>query len=58
MNTEHEQECQHEDTERGLCGACNGSGEGMHDGTICGSCNGSSESQYVYCTDCGECVND
>lgn len=23
-----------------MCSACNGSGEGMHDGTTCGSCNG------------------
>ena len=23
-----------------LCDACNGSGEGMYDGTICGACRG------------------
>ena len=23
-----------------LCPSCNGSGEGMHDGSSCGSCNG------------------
>lgn len=27
--------------ERGVCGGCNGSGEGMHEGARCGSCGGS-----------------
>ena len=27
----------------GICSACNGSGEGMHDGSICGYCNGMGE---------------
>jgi hypothetical protein len=32
-----------------LCNTCNGSGEGMHDGSICLSCNGVGEHRY-YCT--------
>jgi hypothetical protein len=30
-----------EDSSELLCGTCNGSGEGMHDGTRCMSCRGS-----------------
>lgn len=26
-----------------ICGACNGSGEGMHDGAICSECRGKGE---------------
>ena len=32
-----------EDNEPGLCPNCNGSGEGMHDGTTCTHCKGSGE---------------
>ncbi len=31
----------HDDDTEYLCGACNGSGEGMYDGSTCGSCKGS-----------------
>jgi DnaJ-class molecular chaperone len=29
-----------EQEEEKLCGACNGSGEGMYDGTVCSTCKG------------------
>jgi hypothetical protein len=32
-----------DDSEPGICPACNGSGEGMHDGTTCGTCKGEGE---------------
>lgn len=32
-----------EEEEDGICGACNGSGEGMYDGSRCYSCKGSGE---------------
>lgn len=32
-----------DDDEGGICSACNGSGEGMHDGTTCGTCHGRGE---------------
>lgn len=31
------------DTEPGICSACDGSGEGMFDGTRCSSCGGRGE---------------
>ena len=31
------------DGEPGICPACNGSGEGMHDGTRCVTCKGAGE---------------
>jgi len=31
------------DSEPGICPACNGSGEGMHEGTTCGTCKGEGE---------------
>ena len=34
-----------EEDEPGLCACCNGSGEGMHDGTICAHCKGTGESK-------------
>lgn len=58
MHEHEEMECQHEETERGGCSTCAGSGEGMHDGTFCGSCNGSGEGQYLYCEECGECIEE
>jgi hypothetical protein len=33
----------HDDSEPGICPACNGSGEGMHEGTTCGTCKGEGE---------------
>jgi len=38
-----------EDEESGICGACNGSGEGMYDGSTCYSCGGAGEA----CNSCG-----
>lgn len=32
-----------DDSELGICPACNGSGEGMHDGTRCYQCKGAGE---------------
>jgi len=32
-----------DDSEPGICPACNGSGEGQHDGTTCYSCKGAGE---------------
>jgi len=32
------------DYELGICDACNGSGEGMHEGTTCRVCKGKGES--------------
>jgi len=32
-------EIESHDSEK-LCGACNGSGEGMYDGTVCSTCKG------------------
>jgi hypothetical protein len=32
------------DDEEGICEACNGSGEGMHEDTTCHACKGSGES--------------
>jgi hypothetical protein len=31
------------DSEPGICPACNGSGEGQHEGTTCYSCKGAGE---------------
>lgn len=31
------------DSEPGICPACSGSGEGMHDGTRCVTCKGAGE---------------
>lgn len=31
------------DDEPTICGCCNGSGEGMYDGSTCGACRGSGE---------------
>ena len=31
------------DSELGICPACNGSGEGMHEGTTCTTCKGAGE---------------
>jgi hypothetical protein len=31
------------DSEPGICPACNGSGEGQHEGTTCGTCKGAGE---------------
>ena len=31
----------HDEEDEGICVACNGSGEGQHDGTTCSSCKGS-----------------
>jgi len=31
------------DYETGICDACSGSGEGMHDGTTCRTCKGKGE---------------
>ena len=31
------------DAESGICGACNGSGEGMFDGARCATCKGEGE---------------
>lgn len=33
-----------EDDEPGICPACSGSGEGMHEGTRCSTCKGKGES--------------
>jgi len=33
----------HEDEDDGICPACAGSGEGMHDGSTCRTCNGRGE---------------
>ncbi len=32
-----------DDAEPGICPACSGSGEGMHEGTTCGTCKGEGE---------------
>ncbi len=32
-----------DDSEPGICPACNGSGEGMHEGTTCRTCKGEGE---------------
>ena len=32
-----------EEAEHGICRNCNGSGEGMHDGTLCYTCKGKGE---------------
>ena len=32
-----------DDVEPGICPACNGSGEGMHEGTTCRTCKGEGE---------------
>jgi hypothetical protein len=32
-----------DDYEPGICPACSGSGEGMHEGTTCGTCKGEGE---------------
>lgn len=32
-----------EDSEPGICPACNGSGEGQHEGTTCRTCKGTGE---------------
>ena len=32
-----------DDSEPGICPACNGSGEGMTDGSVCGTCRGEGE---------------
>lgn len=32
-----------DDSEPGICPACSGSGEGMHEGTTCYSCKGAGE---------------
>lgn len=41
MKNQHDCDCEeHEDDDR-LCGTCNGSGEGMVDGSSCSSCHGS-----------------
>ena len=32
-----------DDSEPGICPACNGSGEGMHEGTRCVTCKGAGE---------------
>lgn len=32
-----------DDPEPGICPACNGSGEGMHEGTTCRTCKGEGE---------------
>jgi hypothetical protein len=32
-----------DDSEPGICPACNGSGEGQHEGTTCYSCKGAGE---------------
>lgn len=56
MNTELEQECQHEETEPALCEICGGCGEGMHDKSTCLNCGGNGDSRYVYCVECGESV--
>jgi hypothetical protein len=32
------------DDGHGICPVCNGSGEGLHDGTICWQCKGKGES--------------
>ena len=33
----------HDSEEPGICPACNGSGEGMHEGTTCRTCKGDGE---------------
>lgn len=33
----------HDSDEPGICPACNGSGEGMHEGTTCRTCKGEGE---------------
>jgi len=38
-----------DDYEPSICPDCNGSGEGMHDGTRCATCKGRGELDY-----CGE----
>ena len=37
-----------EDYENLICPNCNGSGEGMHDGTTCRACGGSGEERSNY----------
>jgi hypothetical protein len=32
-----------DDSEPGICPACSGSGEGMHEGTTCRTCKGAGE---------------
>lgn len=50
-----ERDCEHNHVDELLCGTCNGSGEGMRDGTYCVSCNGSGEGGNI-CSECGEGV--
>lgn len=37
-----------------LCAKCNGSGEGMTDGSVCGECNGHGVNGQLYCDCCGD----
>lgn len=32
-----------DECEEGICPACSGSGEGMHDGSVCPTCKGAGE---------------
>jgi len=50
---EPEDEDEDEDEEFGICGACNGSGEGMYDGSTCYACGGAGEA----CGTCGRGPN-
>lgn len=40
---EREEEEEEEEDEDEICGACNGSGEGMYDGSTCSACKGAGE---------------
>lgn len=44
MESDYEGAPVQDDEEPGLCGHCNGSGEGMHDGSRCTVCRGSGAS--------------
>ena len=37
----------HDDESDAICGTCNGSGEGMYDGSTCSRCGGSGEVSYI-----------
>ena len=40
-----EEEEEEEEEEGGICGNCNGSGEGSYDGSTCYSCSGSGDTR-------------
>lgn len=48
--------CEHckEELEKVICSACDGTGEGSHDGTVCYTCHGSGIDDYFagYCHNC------